>query len=443
MDYTIIDIATLVISLLFLFKNIKNIFKSTRYLIYLIFFLLYVVPLFMDYLVAFPDYTFTMAKGFAESAEDPTSRILYDLAIIYCQYILLNYKKKKESFIHSFAEQRTYSSFSGTCNTLFLIGMVLPALITPFLTDRLYILYTFQWREADSNVFYNYSLIEQLSYIGLSSSVFLLFSKKRTSIFLRILALVFLYINMCIEGKRSILFFALLNIIILLFPGLISYKEKKAERRRQEFGFILACSIIALFLIAFSIFVKTVSRGYDIEQTDTIITTLRIDFFRDDRVRFAIYSLLNPEKVQILDYPGQTFFPFIYWVRPFNYILGKLLPIDAYTYAHYMTSKMAGIPIAPDSAWMTPTVFAELISNFSIIGVLIMPFLALWFAKQASKFSSPINAMIIISFLLIQMYAESYVMLYLEFVLVLCIIMMNATHTRIRRTRIINLENSN
>ena len=90
-----------------------------------------------------------------------------------------------------------------------------------------------------------------------------------------------------------------------------------------------------------------------------------------------------------------------------------------------MTSTMADINIAPDSAWMTPTIFAELVSNFSVIGVVVMPFLSLWFARQASKFSSPINAMIIIAYLLIQMYAESYVMLYMEFVLLLCIIVRN------------------
>lgn len=430
MNYYSIDIATLVISSVFLLKNIKNIFSSTRYIIYLIFFLLYVLPLFMDYLIAFPDYTFTMAKGFADSAYDPTSRILYDICLVFCQGIILYYKRNKKTYIATFPEQQSLSIKEGTKNTLFLIGMLLPTLLTPILTDKLEILYTFQWREADSTVFYNYSLIEQLSYIGITSSVFLLFSKNKTPIFLRFLALVFLYINICIEGKRSILFFAILNIIILLFPGLMSFKKEEKERRRQEFGFILACSITVLFLVAFSVFIKTVSRGYDIDQTDTIFTTLRIDFFRDDRVRFAIYSLLNPEKVRILDYPGQTFIPFIYWVHPFNWILGKLLPIDAYTYAHYMTSKMADINIAPDSAWMTPTIFAELVSNFSVIGVVIMPFLSLWFARQASKFSSPINAMIIIVYLLIQMYAESYVMLYMEFVLLLCIIVSNRAKNR-------------
>ena len=69
---------------------------------------------------------------------------------------------------------------------------------------------------------------------------------------------------------------------------------------------------------------------------------------------------------------------------------------------------------------MTPCIYAELISNFGFIGALGMPFLCIWFASKADKYPYPFNIMILVSFIVIQMYAISYMAYYFEFVLLMC-----------------------
>lgn len=218
---------------------------------------------------------------------------------------------------------------------------------------------------------------------------------------------VLLFMNICIQGKRSILFFALLVYILIMLPGLRNKALDSKERRRKMFGIVIIAVIAVGIMIASTLVVKVTSRGYDANDFSELYTALRIDFFRDDRVRMAIYAILNPNQMKIVDFPGQTLLPIPTWIFPIDHILGKF-GISYPAYTSYFCSALLMLPRSQSFTYMTPCIYAELISNFGFFGALFMPFLCVWFASKADKYPYPFNVFILVSFIALQMAGETF-----------------------------------
>ena len=62
----------------------------------------------------------------------------------------------------------------------------------------------------------------------------------------------------------------------------------------------------------------------DASDTSELYTALRIDFFRDDRVRMAIYSILNPTEMKIDRFARTDSIPIPTWIFPIDHILGEV-----------------------------------------------------------------------------------------------------------------------
>jgi len=228
-----------------------------------------------------------------------------------------------------------------------------------------------------------------------------------------------LYMNICLQGKRSILFFALLNYVLITLPGLRDKTLDIKKRRRKMFGTVIIVTVVVGIMIASTLVVKITSRGYDTSNYSELYTALRIDFFRDDRVRMAIYALFNPSEMRIIDYPGQSLLPIPTWLFPIDHILG-VFDINFPAYTNYFCSALLMLPRSESFTYMTPCIYAELISNFGILGMILMPFLCVYFATKADKYPYPLNIFILVSFIILQMYSIPYMIYYIEFVLLMC-----------------------
>ena len=294
--------------------------------------------------------------------------------------------------------------------------MVTPAVLSIVVLQNYGILYTFQWNELGMFPIHRlFSYVEQLSYIGVCCSILMLFHQhKKYSIIINLISLLFLYVNICIQGKRGILFFSLVVIIIVYFYKKLNSGEKLISVK--TIGIFSVFVAFVAFMIYFSIYIK-MERGY---AEDYLYDTLRVDFFRDDRIRIAIFSELYPERLKMLDYPLQTFIYNVCQIWPLNLIVISM-GVVILNYQQFLSSAVQGTQFDLHG-YMTPSMFGEWVSNIGIIlGIFAIPYICLWFSNQVKKYPYPLNVLIISSFLLLNMFSMGYIVLFLETTVILCI----------------------
>lgn len=421
MGVAIFDIITFVVSTIWLIESLRKISLGSRYFINVLIYIFYILPLGMDYIYQMADYSYSGWWGFIVPRNDILTVIIYDLGLLYTQYIIVSYKRKRDIGLNrSVAKEGSYTA-------IMLIGMILPAVAVLVLLRQPGMLYMFQWRELELfSTEGSFSTIERFTFIGVSCSAFLLFDLNRKLFHpLRLIALIFLYVNICIEGKRAIIFFAMINIAVLIY---LRFKELKSKGKGVFFYIVVSVPIVAAAIVVMVFMTVTVKmeRGYDVNDTSKMYTTTRIDFLRDDRLRLAIYSDINRDEVKLLDYPLQTFFHDVFAFIPLNYI-PPLLDLKTYSYQTYFTyalehkeRKTEKLNVQEHS-YMTVTCFAEIISNLGFfIGFLLLPFFCLWFSRKIDKYPYPYNAFIICSFILLHLFDFFYVAVYLELTFILC-----------------------
>ena len=402
--FALIDILTFLLSLLMAIRSVKLLTHSTRYLINLLIFVLYVLPLALDYIFGYPDYGY---KGYMISSQHWPSRLLFDMGILTIQYVLsCTSIGIKRMVVRSFETD-------ASMNWILWIGMVLPVFfVLLFMRNPAY-LYSFQWREFEVlNIGGSYSQIERYTYLGITCSVLVAMTRGEKW-YVRLIAFLFLFMNICIQGKRAIFFFAAVNFALVMVVRYISLKREKQDVRLYTIG-SMAIVIMMVVYMVISTFTIKAERGFDETNSSAMITTTRIDFFRDDRVRLAIYSNLHPEHVKIVDYPGQTFFAEALTVIPLNYYTERNVALYHHGYQSHLSAACWMTKWDKNVYFMTPSVYDELIANFGlIIGTLLMILLCLFFARTADKYPAPYSILILCCFVLLCLFSISYIIVLL------------------------------
>ena len=427
---TAADYLVIALSVFYIYNDIRRLLWSSRSVYFLVFFMFYVLPIFFDYMVGFQDH---YHWGFAVASNDPVSRIIYDITILLVMHTLVFYKNNMpdETFQENLRDSSAAKGFIEKYNKMFVFFMVFPTIATLFFMRIPGMLYTFQWREFEVyDAGGSYSTIERFTYFGIICSILLLFDQRKKFFdFSRLIALIFLYINVCIQGKRAILFFAIIAIMIVVVFQFISLKVQKKHTFWYTFIFSLLASFGAIYMIASSVEVK-IGRGYSETAQDMLYTSTRIDFFREDRVKMAIYSELKPEKIKILDYKGQSLITNVVNIVPFNYI-SEPLELSQGTYqVHFSMAMLKQAYNHRDPKanmnYMTCTMFAELISNFGImLGTFLFIVLTLWFVRLTDKYPSPYNILIIVSYILLNLFDFTYIVVFIELTWLLCFLYNN------------------
>lgn len=432
----IIDILTMIISAYWALVNIKKLKISTRYIIYFTFFVICILPLFMDYIIGKPMYELLPNRyhGFVISYDDSTTRILYDIFLVISQYIILKcFWRQRYRFVLS-SRLKQYSEgvnnnddydFRELNRTMQRI-CVCVALIAPVIAiigGYTIVLFAFGWRDEHLFDYVTasslYSFMEKFSYLGATTSLLLMFSdyrEKRTyrGLFYRIVSVPLLVMNICIESKRSIVFFCFIMVVVILLYG----KSKDIKIGR----IIGIASILATIVIVLSVMVKTQSRGYS--GIMTIYSTLRIDIFRDDTIKMAIYGMLNPNEIKILDYPFQSYLMQIRYFFFMDIIAGKgFIPLQGLGYNKYLSSALIGADLSMGYGFMTTSMFDEAIANFGVIGFLTAPILCAIVSRNADKYSGFEKTFMVGCVVLGMMYSPNYILFYIEVTVVINLIL--------------------
>lgn len=417
MEYKIFDLFTLGISVYWILYYRKLIFSSYSHIIYLLFFVFYIFPLAVDYLYMIPDYTSNLFAGFRMSSIDSYTRIIYDIFILVTQYAMIRFMKKRKdgNDDYSFLSPITATNL----NKFLYIGMVIPAFLTIFHLRMPYMLYTPFWREMELlNIHRHYYYVETFTYLGIVCSSLLLFDRNNPKL-TRLSAILFLCINICCQGKRAALFFAFVTIVVILYD----YFIRKIRYNRNSILYLLIFGTITLIAIEFMVsmtFSVQANRGVN-EELSSLVEMARIDFLRDDRVRMAIYSELYPEKMHILDYYGQTIYSNILSIWPLNFFM-QMIGFEYYNYQPYLTSALYLSNFDPDNNYMTPSMFAELISNFGlVVSLILFSWINILFIKIVRRNAYPLNVLFLISYVLLNLFSFSYIIIVLEFTVILYI----------------------
>lgn len=394
------------------------------------FFGIYVVPLILDYIVGFPTYhyywdatysSYDRFEGFIKSYQHINTRFFYDVFILVTQLFLLYYKSPKNVGIIS--KWQAYESVRISKSTVFILAILafLPSLIC-ICAGYYYVPFIFGWREnpilsAISQGEY-YSFVERLSYVGLASSMICMVNPK-VNIPLKVLMITLCYMNLSIESKRSILFFA------MAFYILLKSSELGIKLNIKKIAIISLIGII--FVLYQSIYIKMM-RGYSDEEI--LYTQIRIDLFRDDTARMIIYSLLSGTHT-VLEYPFQSYLTQIAFIFPLDIINGIFkLGITSIGFNCYLTSALIGVPVSLGERWMTTSMIDEIIANFSILSVIIVPIVLYKLAKYIDKQSKITQVLFLSAILLSFMYSFNYTVYYFEFVILLNYIIKNIVYEK-------------
>lgn len=431
----IFDILTMIISAYWALVNIKKLKISTRYIIYFTFFVICILPLFMDYIIGKPMYGLLPNRyhGFVISYDDSTTRILYDIFLVVSQYIILKcfWHQKYRVVLNSRSKQYSKDvNNSGydlrELNRTMQRICVCVALIAPVIAiigGYTIVLFVFGWRDEHLFDYVTassfYSFMEKFSYLGATTSLLLMLSdyrEKRTyrGLFYRIASVPLLVMNICIESKRSIVFFCFIMVVVILLYG----KSKDIKIGR----IIGIAAILAMIVIVLSVMVKTQSRGYS--GIMTIYSTLRVDIFRDDTIKMAIYGMLNPNEIKILDYPFQSYLMQIRYFFFLDIIAGKgFIPLQGLGFNKYLSSALIGADLSMGYSFMTTSMFDEAIANFGVIGFLTAPILCAIVSRNADKYSGFEKTLMVGCVVLGMMYSPNYILFYIEVTVVINLIL--------------------
>lgn len=431
------EIIVIIASIIMATNSVKNNLKTNRaiYIIHLLFFFVFVLPLLLDYAIGYPSYSGRL-YGFSMSYNDTPTRYLYATYLLVSQCIMLivgnsklifnkcninsNQKVKKciNKKLLSFSnENNKYVDFVLFCASFITVALVL---VFPMGKD---ILWNFGWRDLGVVIEGQkyYSTVEKLSYISVVSALIYLFSKK-SRISIKIIFIALIYMSISVQAKRSIIFFV--GVVILAYLLFNSNMNKKK--------WIYILGIISIIgVLYYSIYVKMNLRGY--AGFENVYTTLRIDFFRDDTVKMVIYSLLNPNIINILEYPGQSIIMQIGSLFPLPF-----LGVPSIGYNYYLTSSLIGVSLDNNINWMTTSIFDEMLSNFGFFGFWIAPTVLSIFARIADKQSTKLIPITISVVMLLLMYSPSYIMWFIQFWLFIVII---ERKFRVKKRNSINIKN--
>jgi len=204
-----------------------------------------------------------------------------------------------------------------------------------------------------------------------------LVSKKRLSIYTIIFGTPFLISSIWMNGKRTTV---CLMIVLLIYT--LWRKRVLRPAKLVTVGLLLAGS-----MMLFSSLYQHVFR-YDmleIEDWEQVYHNARVDYGRDDITKLAIYAELYPKKLEILDYPFQSFVYTAAMFVPREWWSDKPWP-----YAVYATSAMLNIPTQYVGWGMTTGILDEMIANVGWLGFLLGPLVITWICRVGDSYQTPI-----------------------------------------------------
>ena len=315
-------------------------------LLQVIFYTVFILPILLDIINNTPAYS--NFPGFRDSVSDSKINLLYNIFVIFISYFNWFFRGKTTIDINLESRSKWF-------DVILVLITVLPLVAILFAPDPSY--YSSYGIDKPTNIelVFFHSFVSLLTNISVTVCAYLIVRMEvRKLIFIMFLGLIVI-IDFWLNGKRAIV------LIFVMIYAIFHWLKNKN---------IKSIFTIIILLLSFSLFnnwYQSNIRDFDSDTNKSeAYENLRIDYFRDQRVKMVLYSILYPENMKILEHSGQSFLFDLTF-----YIPRTMWEDKPYPYAVYFTSAMYYAPIE-DRGWgMTTSIYDELIANFGILGIII------------------------------------------------------------------------
>ena len=380
--------------LFFILNRFLKGFRSSVLVIIPIFYIFFVFPLILDFVVGPPSYY--KHPGFMIASKDYATRIIYSIYIIFIPFILYKYGKNK-CVINNFDFNVNYK-----VRFILYIILILPfflVLVSP--NPEIYLNYAASTKgllNLEEKEFHSFIVL--CCRMSVLAYIILIFIRRGSIFLYSILLSPFIFIDIWIYGKRSIVAtFLVLLVFVLWKKGIV-----------RGFGIIIIGIMSLIFIFLFSHIYQEQVRDHIDYSFERKYLNFRIDYGRDDVTKLAIFSELNPNEIKILDFRGESFLFYLTFFVPRD-----IWPEKPYPYAQYVTS---AVFLSEPRLWgwgITTSIFEEMIANFSWLGMIIAPFVIAGICRIGDSFNNALISIfsIFIAILLMTLHLTAYMAIFI------------------------------
>lgn len=351
---------------------------TITYIILLIFQAVFVLPIIFEWLFGVQDYSYK-SPGFDKALNDSTTNIYYSFFVIIVSLgLFVSGKKTKGLVMQDIKDSLANLTIKREFYILIAMLMFLPvvvALLAPS-PDKYILEYAYFQKYSDivteTEIWYHQNVLRIAGIISLLSIVITkLFSKN--TFFNNFLIYSAAIITGVLNGKRTLFAFIILGILVV--------DILKSPKGKFPLKKIIASAlfIVLIFIIyAFAIDKHTLNV--------TTLDNIRLYFFRDVDVKFAIYALLNPVQYKVLEFWGQSYLYNALFYIPRTWWIDKPYPYDI-----YVTSAALNLPPETVLSWSFQTsIFGEALSNLGLLGIVFSLLILYKFIQVSERSGNPV-----------------------------------------------------
>jgi hypothetical protein len=336
--------------------------RSSILFVYFAFYALFVLPLGADLVLGLPNYE--TEPGFWSASRDTTTIAAYCFVICLIPPFWLRSRNCKR---FEFDNRLPYR---GLVTALLVLGLSLPALLVWFAPHpQLYGTYAFIVRQRvtlDVAVFHK--VMSALTVVAVLCAA-LLIASSRKIVLPSTIAILFSALAVWLNGKRAICAIAIvLFVLAFWYRGLL-------KKKTLIWALAASAFVLGIFTVSYESFARNISS--DSISPEEMYNIVRIDYGRESRLQFALYAEFHSERIQILQYRGQSFF-----FLPTAWISRSDWPDKPYPYAVYFTAAMLGESPSPRGWGMTTSMLDESLSNCGFLGLFAGPWIVLFVCRR-------------------------------------------------------------
>lgn len=361
-------------------STINRLKKNLRVtgIILLVFQAVFVLPIIFEWLFGIQDYSYK-SPGFDKALNDTKTNLFYSIFAIVIPLVLYLLGRKntgialrdiKDSFLSLKVKREIY--------ILIVMLMFVPLIVVLLSPSPEKYIFEYAYFQKYSDLaneielWYHQNILRIAGIISLLSILIVKLLSKNT-FFNNFLIYSAAIITGVLDGKRTLFAFIILGILLV---DILKTKKRKIPLIKITFSIVLI--LLSFIGYAFAIDKHT----FNVNTLDEI----RLYFFRDVDVKFAIYALLNSEQYKILEFWGQSFLYNLTFYIPRTMWIEKPYPYDI-----YVTS--ASLNLLPGTVlpWSFQTsFFGEALANFGWFGLLISLVILYKFIQVSERTGNPI-----------------------------------------------------
>lgn len=387
-DMLVLQVVVLVWLIGWALRTIMRIARGdtrTILIVQIIFILFFGGPILIDLTYGPPEYSYQW--GFIVSQFDRTTNIVYLVYVAVVPVLLDLFGGRRSA--GGVREPLALELRPWPRRMAWLVLLALPLSLAVAPRPELFLRYASAIRDptAQANVFY-FLVVTITATLAIIAAVMILASHGTRAIE-RVAATPLLMLALWTQGKRSAVALAALLLLYLLWM--------RGKLRGPRF--VAVAAAVGLGLGAFSYFYQTRIRDVEVSDRDlrsaqasTFYVNTRIDYGRDAVMKQAIFAELNPERLQILEYRGQTmvFYGLFFVPR-------RLWPGKPFPYTVYVTAAMMRAPLRDYHWGVTTSIFDEALANLGWAGLLVAPLLVGRICAVGDRRRSPFVAMLTVT----------------------------------------------